>query len=119
MGKKIGIIIDFLFWPDKEYALIERISLSPEKFNGRVRYGIKGEDKQLSFEELAQELKKIQLKRDDKIYLFVVNQETGKRKDFSLNIIKEWPNKDMVDIKYNRIHEIYHITEHIKEIGVL
>jgi hypothetical protein len=116
MEEKIHVIITFFVsrLTGEEAAFINSISLSPRDFNGRVRYGIIGRDEQFTFEELAQELKEYRFVRGDKMLLFVLNQETGERKDFGFNIIKDWPEDDFVEKK-----EIYEITEHLEDTGVL
>jgi len=95
-------------------AFIGSMSLSPRDFNERVCFGIVGRDEEFTFEELAKELKGVHFDPGKKLFLFVLNKETGERKDFGFDLLKDLPEGDFLEKK-----EIYEITEHLKDIGVL
>ena len=116
MKEKIGVIMTIFVsrQAGKETAFINSMSLSPRDFNGRVRFGIVGRNEEFTFEELAEEIKGIRFSRGKKLFLFVLNKETRKRKDFGFDLLKDLPEGDILEKK-----EIYEITEHLKDIGIL
>jgi len=57
-------------------------------------------------------------KRGDKLHLFVINQDTGKKQIFGINISKNWPS-DLAANKITARPVSYEITSHLEKIGIL
>lgn len=117
---KAHIILHMLFPKEEggERGVIHLISISPDKIKEELRFGIVGEEEQYSFDKLSKEVKKRIFKRGQTLNLFFVNQETGQKQDFGLDISKGWPDS-FVGIGYIQIPKVYEITSVLKKIGVL
>jgi len=83
-----------------------------------LRFGIKGDEEQYSFDELREKLKKEYFKRGDKLYLFAVNPETDEKQNFSINISDIWP-EGLIGGTIKGKKQSYEITSLLGKIDVI
>jgi len=120
MEEKVYITIYWVFLVIgfEEKGFVDNISLSPVTYEQKLRFGIKGDEEQYSFDELREKLKQECFKRAEKLHLFVVNPETGEKQNFSIDISAVWP-EDLVGGKRIGKKQSTEITSCLKKIGVL
>jgi hypothetical protein len=63
-------------------------------------------------------VKKLYFIRGENLFIFIVNQETGEKQDFGLNISEKWP-EGLLGLMNIEKREIYEITPYLESIGVL
>lgn len=102
---------------DEGMAIVVFMSLSPKTINQRLKFGIISREEQASFDELREYFKDSCFKRGDKLGLFFVNQETGQKQNFWLDISKDWPKGLAEDTDIQR-RESYEITSYLESIGI-
>jgi len=85
--------------------------------NDKIKYGVIGDPKYYSFEDLGKLLSNVPFKKNDNLYLFVVNIETGQREEFRINISKEWPH-DLPEDTIRKTRMTVDISKPINKIGI-
>lgn len=119
MEKSVHILFSTKYTVVKgeERGCIHLKSVSPA-INKNLKFGIVGKEKHFSFEQLREKISKLYFKRGDILYLFIINQKTGERQNFGINISKKWPKGLAADKIVIRPASV-EITEYLENIGVL
>ena len=119
MAKTVHILfkIEYTVVKGEERAFIRLKSLSPA-IDERLKFGIVGKEEHYSFDQLREVVSKSYFKREDILYLFVVNEETGKKQNFGIRISEDWP-EDLAANKITIAPASYEITLYLENIGIL
>ena len=96
-------------------ALVASCLETPHKETGGFLIG--KEEKQLSFDEFREKVRKLYFPKGAKLNFFIVNQGTGEKQNFNINP-KIWP-EGIVGGKNILMRQPYEITSCLQKIDIL
>ena len=76
---------DKAYYLNKEKALISLIAAT--EIHQKLKYGFKGDPKYYTVNEFRNKIIAIPIKKGDRLFLFIINEETGQKKEFGFKHI--------------------------------
>lgn len=113
-SKDIYIKLGIIYQIQSGEKLAKIILLTAPRYK-KIRYGLKGNSKQYTFQKFIDIFPIIIKKR--KLFLFIVNKDTEEKSEFTLEIPDNWPF-DLAEYKTIQAVEVFDISKSLEEIGI-